>query len=368
MIGAAEFCDELTMRHVDVVTGVPCGYLRGPISILSVHGRYIPAANEGAAIGIGSGIELAGRRSAVLIQNSGLGNALNPLTSLVLPSCIPLLVFMTLRGWPQPHDDEPQHATVGQTSHTILSALGVGHHTLGSSLSSLQEAFDRADHARQANAPFFILVPRLTIGRLPPTPAKVPYAGMSRRQAVHAIVDALGDALVFTTTGRISHEVFGARDRPENFYMLGSMGHAVALGLGTALARPRRRVAVLDGDGALLMHLGTLANVGAARPANLLHVVLDNRVYESTGGQPISTRAVPWGELALSLGYRWSETCATAGRLVEIADEARARRGPGMIVVQVQPDPASPRRDGTMPPPDVVSKRFHRAASADDVD
>ena len=120
---------------------------------------------------------------------------------------------------------------------------------------------------------------------------------------------------MFGTTGYISRELYGLADRPANFYMQGSMGHALALGLGAALARPQRRVVVLDGDGAVLMHLGTCATVGGIAPPNLVHVVLDNGTYESTGGQRTTSSTVDWSALGAAAGYRSAVVCDDAASL-----------------------------------------------------
>ena len=156
-----------------------------------------------------------------------------------------------------------------------------------------------------------------------------------RDRAVAAMVGALGaDDLLVSTTGMISRETFNALDRPGNFYMLGSMGLASAFALGLALVRPRRRVVVLEGDGSALMSLGTLPLIASERPANLVHVVLDNRAYESTGGQPSITAGVDLAEIGRSAGYRSIVRCADRDTLVREAQRIVGVDGPHLLVVE----------------------------------
>jgi phosphonopyruvate decarboxylase len=169
---------------------------------------------------------------------------------------------------------------------------------------------------------------------------------LTRREAIATVACAVGehDALI-ATTGHISRELFALADRPGNFYMQGSMGHAAAIGLGLALAQPARRVVVLDGDGAALMHLGTLSTVGHYAPANLLHIVLDNEAYESTGNQDSTSRTTALEEVAAACGYRRSVRCAGETDLGIALRAALAGPGPTMVLVKVSrhPAPALPR-------------------------
>ena len=339
MISAAGFCTALDRIGVRLVSGVPCSYFAGPLRLLeSRPGRYVPAANEGAALAIAAGAELAGNRAAVIIQNSGFGNLVNPLTSLLLTFDIPVLVFMSLRGWPDPARDEPQHAVMGRTTHDLLDALRVPHQVLKPDEDHLAEALTAADEARADGRPAFVLVPKDTI-EPPPAAAAAP-APFGRREALSAVLPHLDRALVFTTTGYVSRELFGLCDRAETFYMQGSMGHALALGLGTALSRRDRQVLVIDGDGAVLMHTGTCLTAGALAPPNLVHLILDNGAYESTGSQCTTSSTMDWCALGVAAGYRSTVVCASAP-----ASRAwRAARAPA-------PEPTRTRPwTGTRPP------------------
>ncbi len=340
MISAAGFCAELDRRRIEFVTGVPCSFFQGPISLLSARAgdRYVAAPNEGVALALAAGAELAGRRSAVLLQNSGFGNLLNPLTSLAMPFRIPAPVFMSLRGWPDPGRDEPQHAVMGDSGIGLLETLGISYRILEPSLDALGDALDEAGRERARGAPFFVLVPKGTVATVAAPAGTGP--AFRRREAILALAPELDAAMVFATTGYISRELAAVADRPLNFYMHGSMGHALGLGLGAALAHPDRRVVVIDGDGAALMHLGSMALAGGLRPAGLTHVLLDNGAYESTGSQRTVAGTVRWAELARATGYRSAVVRDDPAGLAAAVRDAGQHPGPHLVVARIATDPA----------------------------
>jgi phosphonopyruvate decarboxylase len=368
VIEASEFCAELDRRNIGVVTGVPCSYFAGPLRLLERQpGRYVPAANEGAALAIASGAELAGTRAAVLIQNSGFGNLINPLTSLALPFGIAPLVFMSLRGWPDPRRDEPQHAVMGAATQALLDVMQVPHWMLPSDPAQLAAVLDLADAARSAGRPAFLLVPKGTIvvpvSAADPAP---PQPGLTRRDALQAVLAELAgladDVAVVATTGCISRELYEIGDRSRTFYMQGSMGHALGLALGAAMAQPQRRVVVVDGDGAVLMHLGTAATAGALQPPRLVHVVLDNAAYESTGGQASSSPAVDWPGLGLAVGYRSAAVCGNATEFVAALRGVVHAAGPHLVVARiVRSSGVAPARVTSGLAPADLRARFRRA-------
>lgn len=185
---------------------------------------------------------------------------------------------------------------------------------------------------------------------------------MRRAEAVGIVMDALGDELVVACNGMIGREVFAHRDRPENFYMIGSMGLALSIGLGIASSRADKRVVVLDGDGNVLMGMGTLANVAAAAPPNLLHVVLDNHAHGSTGGQRTVSDVVALEEVARGCGYRSAERVAP-DRLADAVRGLLRRTGPALLLVPVEPGdvPGIPRVRWEPP---AIARRFARCAQA----
>jgi phosphonopyruvate decarboxylase len=360
MISAEAFCAQLDHLGVRLVTGVPCSYFGGPLQLLERQpGRYVPAANEGSALAIAAGAELAGRRSAVILQNSGFGNLVNPLTSLVMTFDIPVLVFMSLRGWPDPARDEPQHAVMGRTSMGLLDVLDLPYWVLEPDEEHLAKVLREA---RATGRPAFVLVSKRTIAG-PDTEPQTP-PGFGRREAIAALAPHLDGALVFATTGYIGRELYGQADAPTNFYMQGSMGHALGLGLGAAVSTPDRRVVVVDGDGAVLMHQGACVTVGALGPRNLSHVVLDNGAYESTGGQLTTSSSVDWSHLGAAAGYRSTTVCATAAELDRALADTRGEDGPHLVVARIASAPGvTPPRVTSGLTPAQLRERFQRAAS-----
>nr|WP_042187356.1 phosphonopyruvate decarboxylase [Kibdelosporangium sp. MJ126-NF4]CEL18021.1 Phosphonopyruvate decarboxylase [Kibdelosporangium sp. MJ126-NF4]CTQ90751.1 Phosphonopyruvate decarboxylase (EC 4.1.1.82) [Kibdelosporangium sp. MJ126-NF4] len=351
MISAQSFVDQLDEIGVRSVAGVPCSYLAGPTALLG--SRYLAAANEGSALAIAAGGRLGGHTGGVFVQNSGFGNLINPLTSLVLPYRIPVVVAMTMRGWPQADPGEPQHYWMGQVVPQWLDSMKIPYWLLTADT-------DRVPDVRAAlddGLPAFLLVGKGAIGKSD-TQAEV-RPGPSRADVVKAVLDATGGDFVLSTTGYLSRELFNQEDRDTNFYMQGSMGHVAAVALGAARARPDRRHVVLDGDGSMLMHMGTLATIGHYGPANLRHIVVDNGTYESTGGQPTTADTSDLPGIARSCGYR---TVATAGTPEELTALLRtAQPGPVFIHVPVAPSPAPAGRASEKITPPQMATRFAEA-------
>ena len=361
-IPAGELVGALRAHGVRRVTGVPCGHLAGPWRLFDEAGDLLPAASEGAALAIAAGWELAGEPGAVLCQNSGFGNLVNPLTSLLLPYRIPALVLMTLRGWPDPAGDEPQHAVMGSSTEALLTSLDVPHAVLDAD--NLDPSLDLAAKARADGRPFFLLVPKGAVGPAPATPPAPPGDALTRPVVVSALLVELTDELLVSTTGYLSRQAHHERDRPDSFSMQGSMGHAAAVGLGLATARPDRRTVVLDGDGAFLMHLGTGSTIGASGADGLVHVVVDNGCYESTGCQPSTSGTVDWAALGRALGYRSVLTAEDRSALSETIRIALAAPGPVLCALRVVPTPGEvhPRASASTSP-EHIAARFTEAAS-----
>ncbi|GAB2591705.1 phosphonopyruvate decarboxylase [Streptomyces capparidis] len=347
MIPAEDFCDELERRGFTVASGVPCSHFGGPIELLSrTPGRYVPAANEGGALAIAAGFALAGRKPYVMLQNSGLGNLVNPLTSLVMTYGIPVLSFVSLRGYPDPGSDEPQHEVMGQVSHPLLDLLGLPNRTLraGDGVAELRALLARADQELDAGRAPFVLVERGAVGKARPAGGEPAPEGLASAEVARIVVDLCADHPVIATTGYTARELFAVGDRPQNFYMQGSMGHASSLALGVALADPSRPVIVLDGDGAALMHLGAFSVIGHEAPANLVHLILDNGLHESTGGQRTTSRTTSFAAVAKGAGYRSAVRCRTPEEVTDAMSRALSCAGPHLCVVRTRP------RTGAVPP------------------
>lgn len=354
MIGAARFFAAARVRRFGLYTGVPCSYLTPFINhaINAPDLRYIAAANEGDAVAIAAGAALGGVPSVAMFQNSGLGNAVNPLTSLTHTARIPVLLVVTWRGEPGGAADEPQHELMGRITTGLLERMEIPWRLFPATEAEIGPALDEAvAHMERHRRPFALLMRKGSVAGddrsvgLPPRPLPTvarrhrDVATARRRallQAVRSVASA-GDVLV-ATTGYTGRELYALGDSANQFYMVGSMGCALSFGLGLARARPQRRIIVLDGDGALLMRLGALGTVGFERPANLLHVLLDNGQHESTGGQATVSASLDFINLALACGYPAAATCADPAALAQ----AVADRAPGLRFLHVPVLPGVP--------------------------
>ncbi|WP_306216111.1 phosphonopyruvate decarboxylase [Actinoplanes sp. RD1] len=360
MITAQDFVAALDDRGYTIASGVPCSSFGGPIALLAhTPERYVPAANEGNALAVATGVALAGGKPYVMLQNSGLGNLINPLTSLVLTYQVPVLVFVSLRGWPDPATDEPQHVVMGRTTHALLDTLGVEHHTLtrDSDTDGFAALLDKAEHTLESGQPAFVLVERGAVGGTTDT-ADTPGRGLPSGEVMQTIVDATGDCAVVATTGYTARELFGTADRPNHFYMQGSMGHASSIALGVAINRPDRTVVVLDGDGAALMHLGALSVIGDRAPANLVHVVLDNGRHESTGGQRTTSTATDFTRVAEANSYRSAARVESLDELSRALQQAKTTPGPHLLAVATLPRGSAvpPRATNALSAPQIAAR------------
>lgn len=352
-VSSQSFAHGLRDLGVEVATGVPCSALSAFVShnASAACWPYIGAASEGEAVAIAAGSWLGGRFPLVLMQNSGLGNAVNPLTSLCATFDIPLLLVVSHRG----HDprDAPQHRLMGAITLPLLDLMQIPAFVLPTdgdeALSVAAQAWQIASTSRR---PAALVVRKGTFDPVPPPPAPppktrrptviegldVPSRGElpTRHEALLAIDGALrGDDLVLAATGRTSRELSAIRDRPGNFPMVGSMGCASGIGLGVALARPGRRVVVVDGDGALLMKLGTVATIGHCAPPALLHVVLDNGVHETTGGQPTVSSGLSFEHVAAGAGYARVVALSDTAALARLVADFRPGDGPVFATLSI---------------------------------
>jgi phosphonopyruvate decarboxylase len=320
MLSARVFVEAARRRGFHFWSGVPCSYLQPFINyVISDNSlRYISASNEGDAVAIAAGIELAGGRAVTMVQNSGLGNAVNPLTSLSFTHRIPFLLIVTLRGEPGGSTDEPQHELMGSITADMLNLMRIPHEYFPTREQDVEGCLDRAlTHMGRERLPYCLIMRKDTVEPCPlsePPVVRCPGvapegsgfgdARASRAEMLAATQRAMGDRdVAVSTTGYTSRELYAQLDRPSQLYLVGAMGCASSVGLGLALRCPDLRVIVLDGDGAALMRLSAMSAIGYERPRNLLHLVFDNGLYESTGGQATTARSVDLGAIASACGY-----------------------------------------------------------------
>ena len=373
MIAADAFLEPALERGFSFYTGVPCSFLTPLINrvISDPALGYVGAASEGEAVAIAAGAWLAGRRTVAMCQNSGLGNTVNPLTSLNHPFRIPTLLIVTWRGQPG-LKDEPQHELMGQVTASLLDTIAIGHAGFPRDADAVAATLDRAERAMAADElPFALIMekgsvrddgldqpdqpirPRGKIEDLRQGGARP--ARIDLLRAVQALVPA--EAAVVATTGKTGRELFTCEDRRQQLYQVGSMGCASAMGLGIAL-NTQRPVLVLDGDGAALMKLGTVATVGAHAPGNMIHVVLDNGVHDSTGGQATVSPNVDFAAVAQACGYPRAFRCDSEAGFVR-ALEAALAEAPRPVLIHALIAPGSLAELGrpTIAPRD-VARRF----------
>ena len=335
-VSGSSLVETLTDNGFYTFTGVPCSYVSSVIESARNSDRceYVIASNEGASLAIAAGRYLTGRLPVVLLQNSGFGNLLNPLTSLTLIYQLGGLMLITMRAYPDGMKDEPQHRLIGRELTAFLSGLDVDWRYLPESPEELADAAAlAAERAREGRITVW-LVPKNSIAGTEGE-GNPPFREMSRQGAIEIVAGAVGaDDLIVGSTGMIGRELFMVSDRPGNFYMQGSMGHAINIGLGLC-GNDGRKVIVLDGDGALLMHMGSLSTVGYYRPHDLIHVVLDNETYGTTGNQQTTSPTTDFVAIATACGYVSGTECTTAESLGLALREAFRKRGPHLIRVKV---------------------------------
>jgi phosphonopyruvate decarboxylase len=332
MIEARDFVEAARQRGFRWYAGVPCSFLTPFINYVLQDPslRYVSMANEGDAVALMAGVALAGDaraqygRGVAMMQNSGLGNAVSPLTSLTWTFRLPQLLLVTWRAQPG-IADEPQHALMGPITPAMLETMEIPWELFPTESAQIDAALDRAiAYMDQNGRPYALLMQKGSVAAYPlksgsgalgsrsrataaisaahGTPADV---RPSRQDALRAVVahTTPESTVLLASTGYCGRELFAIDDRPNHLYMVGSMGCVLPLGLGLALARPDLRVIALDGDGAALMRLGALATVGAYGPPNLWHLLLDNGVHDSTGGQATVSPRVSFAGMAAACGY-----------------------------------------------------------------
>ncbi|MFC3885408.1 phosphonopyruvate decarboxylase [Bacillus songklensis] len=319
MINTTIFGAELKRIGFEFYSGVPCSYLKDLINFAINECEYVTASNEGEAVAIAAGAAIGGKKAVVLMQNSGLSNAVSPLVSLIYPFQIPILGFVSLRGEPG-LSDEPQHELMGQITPQMLSIMKIKWEYLSSDFEEVRRQLERANQCIENNESYFFIVKKGTfepvvlvekqmkksitiVKREKVTDDQLP----SRYEALR-MINSLKDSetIQLATTGKTGRELYELEDACNNLYMVGSMGCVSSLGLGLALTRTEKMIIALDGDGSLLMRMGNLATNGHYSPPNLLHILLDNHIHDSTGGQHTVSHNVNFVDVAASCGYAHS--------------------------------------------------------------
>lgn len=346
MITPNEFCAALAAQQVDFFAGVPDSLLKdfcAYITDIMPAERHVITANEGNAIGLATGYYLATNHiPLVYMQNSGLGNTVNPITSLVDPLIygIPMLLLIGWRGEPNVHD-EPQHQKMGAVQNDLLKALDIPFAELPTDSAAMLLAVATAvQTAREQNRPYALVVRKGTFDKYKLRSKTVEQVWpLTREAAIGQVLAALPtNAVVVSTTGKASREIFELRETAgqghnRDFLTVGSMGHASSIALGIALAQPNRPVWCLDGDGAAIMHLGSLAAIGQRQPKNLYHIILNNFAHESVGGQLTAATNIDFLTIAKGCGYKTTIRVSTAEELAAALANLSTQPAPVLLEI-----------------------------------
>lgn len=347
---ADKLLQALEQRGIHTIIGVPDSTLKQFCDGLQNYkgniNHYVPV-NEGAAVGLAVGSYLAdGKPACVYMQNSGIGNAVNPIASLANRDVygIPMLFLVGWRGEPGVKD-EPQHVFQGKITCKLFEVLSIPYEVIDKDTtweqmeSILIEAFETLSGGEQ----FAIIVRKGTFEK------DVPYTWengntLNREEALATILKEGGhEAILVSTTGKISRELYEQSDAlygtHENLFMtVGGMGHASMIALGIAKKRPEEKIICIDGDGAALMHMGALAFISSQSPENFVHIIINNQSHESVGAMPTGCQKVNFSELAKNVGYSWTIRVSTLEELTKVLHNIDEQKGPILVEVLVSLD------------------------------
>jgi phosphonopyruvate decarboxylase len=348
MISPAFFVEKLRSLDIDFYAGVPDSLLKNICAYISdnIDNRHnIISANEGGAVGLAAGYHLAtGRIPVVYMQNSGEGNIINPLASLIDRDVyqIPVLLLIGWRGKPGVHD-EPQHVKQGKVTLSLLDTMGVPYLVLSKDETEAASQIETAvDYMKTEGEAFALVVEKDTFNTYKLQHQVASEWEMSREEAIKCVADSLESRdVIVSTTGMISRELFEHRTakgqgHERDFLTVGSMGHASQIALGIALEQPSRRVWCFDGDGAAIMHLGGMAIVASKAGANYMHVVFNNGAHDSVGGQPTVGLDIDLPAIAKAVGYRHTCSVSTLAELKEALGIMKDQEGPSFLQVCVR--------------------------------
>ena len=348
MIRPEFFIETLRGYGIDFYAGVPDSLLKNVCAYITDHfdaAHNIISANEGAAVGLAAGHYLATRQPAcVYMQNSGEGNIINPIASLADQEVynIPILLLIGWRGRPGVHD-EPQHVKQGKITTGLLNVMGINYEVLAKEEDKASKQIEKAVNALNNKDMFALVIEKDTFEEYKLQNVETNDLTMSREEAIQTVAAALGEKdCIVSTTGMISRELFEYRaamdqGHERDFLAVGSMGHASQIALGIALAQPERRVWCFDGDGAVIMHMGSMAIIASKSPKNYIHVVFNNGAHDSVGGQPTVGLKIDLPAVAKAVGYKASYSIDNKTDLETFLNNAKLlQEGPIILEVKVK--------------------------------
>lgn len=315
MIEPKTFYDLALTHGTDFFTGVPDSLLKNLCAYITDNApseKHIISANEGSATALAAGYHFStGKIPLIYMQNSGEGNMINPLLSLVDPDVysVPMLILIGWRGEPGVHD-EPQHIKQGKVTCSLLDAMKIPYQIVSADSADLEKQFDKAyDYINENSAPYAFVIRKGTFSDYVLKNNESVAGKMSREEAIEKIMLLADEKAAFvSTTGMASRELYELREKhgmnhERDFLTVGSMGHASQIALSIALQKKERNIFCIDGDGATIMQMGGLATIGSRAPKNMVHIVLNNGAHDSVGGQPTVARQIDLCGIAKSCGY-----------------------------------------------------------------
>ena len=348
-VNPTDFYDQLASHGVNFFTGVPDSLLKEFCLCIDDRipsDKHIIAANEGNAVALAAGNYLASKSlPLVYMQNSGLGNAINPLLSLCDPDVysIPMLVMIGWRGEPGVKD-EPQHVKQGKIQLELLETMGIPFETISKDENNFALKISTAvERAKSESKPTVLLIKKGTFDKYGKEIQKIDDQRMVREEALSIVLENLDDnAIVVSTTGKTSREIFEIRENndqshQQDFLTVGSMGHCSSIALGIALAKPHREVVCIDGDGAMLMHLGSLTSIASLKPKNFRHILMNNEVHESVGGQDTAAKNVKLSAIVEAVGSSKMFMAETITELKTNINNFMQGAGPSFLEIKIRP-------------------------------
>ena len=348
MVRTDNFYNWLKDNGIDFFTGVPDSLLKDICAYITDNTpkkNNIIAANEGNAVALAAGYHLAtGKLPLVYMQNSGMGNTVNPLLSLADEQVysIPVLLMIGWRGEPG-IKDEPQHKKQGLVTIDLLEAMQIPYYVLSSDEKEAEkQVAEAASKAKETSAPVALVVKKGTFEKYTIKEKIETGYPLKREEAIKKIVSYLDEkAVIVSTTGKTSRELFEVREangQPHftDFLTVGSMGHTSQIALGIALQKPERKIVCIDGDGAVLMHMGGMAIIGSQQPDNYVHIVINNGAHESVGGQPTVGLTIDLPAIALANNYRSAVKVKTGEELEKALKNIKSETCPALIEVLVK--------------------------------
>lgn len=342
----AEFYGLLKENGIDFYTGVPDSLLKDYCAYVAdtcPPDKHIITANEGSAIAVASGYHLATRKFPVVyMQNSGFGNAINPLLSLADAKIysIPMLLLVGWRGEPG-KKDEPQHLVQGKAMASMLTTCGINYEVLPDFIEGARETIASAlQHMQTRKSPYALLVKRQCFTKYSLKNKEKDIYPLTREEILSLVLESLGKFdITVATTGFCSRELYELRQKAEeghqrDFLTVGSMGHASAIACGIALNKPSRQVVTIDGDGAAIMHMGSFATVGKVGCKNFKHILINNGAHDSVGGQSTGAFQIDFPKIALACGYKYADIAATKEEVQQKMGELMKAEGPAFLEIR----------------------------------